>query len=277
MPFHGMPAYESERGALVVMENVLVFVPGADTAPLVLPLSYRSACIRAPDGLVALHDDPDAVWSWRPCLYTLGHEVEWRLSSQVELEYRIGVGEVALRGSEQRDRIADLALRILREEQAVRPGKLRKNAKKRLARRFRDLSAAILEETPELSVVEACERAGRLLLDCLSWQQRLDLLAGESFYCRGEINRLYEVVLGEGFYVVDPATRQRLVSFCLHPEEWLPHADVALATKLGIEAGRDTEEELLAAANPTTMRGRTRPTEGEAAALRLERRYLADV
>lgn len=276
--FEGMPAYESEHRRLLVMESMIVFRGGAMNEPLLLPWNYRNVCARAPDGLAALHDDPDALWSWRPIIYSLGAIVDNRLGSQIELEYRVGLAEAAFHGDNRRGRVVEAWIRIMRDEQAKRSGRIRKNARKRLYRAFTEAMAEILSgPPPPLEMVEAREKADRLLLAMLAPQQRIDYLAHQGFYVRGRINRLYEVRVGNGFAIVDPTTHEQTVSFCLHPDEWIPHADVALATKLGIEAGTESEAELLSAANPTVLPQASPATAEERVAWRLERRYLAGI
>lgn len=115
---------------------------------------------------------------------------------------------------------------------------------------------------------EANRRASDLLLEHLNPQQRLDFARSERFYVRGEANALYAVRLGDGAAIVDPRTREELVSICYHPEGWMPWEDVALATKLALESGIEGEALVLST-------GRTRPIRAPRAASRAEREAWA--
>lgn len=276
-PHRGMPAYESETGALAVMENLLVFPGSATSPPLALPMSYMMVVARTQgNGLTALHDDPDAVWSWRPIIYSLLIDQTQALGSQHELEYRKGLADVQAWKADENDALAAFIIEQLRRlEPRYGPDplvkRLPKNARKRLYREYAAWQDA--RDPPDLPYLRANERARAILLEHLSPQQRLDLATGHGFYVRGEMNRLYFVEPGNGFAIVDPVTRETTVSLCLHPEEWMPYDDVALATKLSIDAGRDSEAEMLEAANPRLLRRRYRSTPDDRAARRLEERY----
>lgn len=94
----------------------------------------------------------------------------------------------------------------------------------------------------ELTTADANDRAERLLLECLDPQQRLDYTAYASFRVRGaKTGHVYVIELGDGFKRIDPSTTATLVSYCLHTEHWMPHEDMALATKFALE---DPELEL---------------------------------
>jgi len=282
-PYAGMPAYESDHGVVLVMENLVVF-PGTSSHPaMALPLSYQMAVARTQGGgLTALHDDPDAVWSWRPILYTLGTFGTQRLGSQQELEYRRGLWDVNVWRADSGDALGEFLVRQVNElkrrygrvppiNSAQGAGRrLRKNARKRL---YRDYVAFADAQRPDLlPYVEANDRASLILREHLAPQQRIEL-AGGGFYVRGTINRLYRVELGNGFQIVDPVTHVPTVSLCLHPDDWMPYADVALATKLAIDAGAETEAELLEAARPRVLPSTGTPYDRERAAYRLETRF----
>lgn len=281
LPYDGMPAYASETGALFVMECVAVFPGGPQHPPMLLPRSYMMAVARTQgDGLTALYDDPEAKWSWRPLLYSLGFTHTQQLGSQQELEYRKGLWDVQCYNADQRDALVALIVEEMAKLEAlygrtVPYEQLRKNARKRMERNYREgverLRAAIGEAT--LPYVEANERAKRILREHLAPQQRIDLQKRGGFFVRGTINRLYFIEVGNGFSIVDPVTHRQTVSLCLHPEEWMPHDDVALATKLAIDSGEEGEAELLEAANPRLLAYDRHVTPHDRAAHRLEERF----
>lgn len=247
-PCDGMPAYESESGTLLVMEN-LVCCAGAGPAdrilPLLLPFSYKMVCIRAPSGLSALHDDVDAVWAWRPVIYDMKFTHTQRKGSQQELAYRIGIWQAASEKADFEDRL----FAWLRECCANQTPHDEYEAG----------AQAILDGWPRLlPCEEANRRADAILREHLNPQQLLDLDASEGFYVRGTINRMYRVELSNGCQIVHPATRQVLASMCIHTDDWIPAADVALASKLMIDAGVETEAELLSGARVTPYAGRTK-------------------
>lgn len=122
--------------------------------------------------------------------------------------------------------------------------------------------------------LDANERAERILIEHLCPQQRLDLAAHRKFYVQGRLNKLYEVEISNGFAIVHPETREIIVKHCCHPEYWMPHADVALATKLAIEAGEDSEAELLQAGRSTLRQHRFRSTREERRAWEMEKHLL---
>lgn len=100
----------------------------------------------------------------------------------------------------------------------------------------------------EVTMFEADEKAEKLLAECLSGFQQLELAATDKFRVRGgSTGRMYKIELGDGFDRVDPVTDRIVASYCLHPEYWMPTADVALATKLQLE-DPELEEETVAGA-----------------------------
>lgn len=276
----GMPAYESEHGKLLVMETLAVFYPpraAAAASPMALPVGYRMCALRGQSDLVALHDDPDAVWSWRPCLYHLKVTITERAGSQQEVAYRYGIHQAALAASEEEDEhtqwIIEQAQAVYRRYGGTVPyNHLPKNARKRMRRAY--VAWAEARTPPPLALEAANERADRLLREHLNPQQLLDLEATGSFYVRGTINRLYRIRLGNGCEAVKPDTREPVVSFCIHPDEWIPDADVALSLKLMIESGKDGEAELLAGAKATPIPARRSPARAEREAARMERDLL---
>lgn len=283
VPYNGMPAYASETGALAVMECLVMFPGGPEHPPMLLPRTYMMAVARTQgDGLTALYDDPDAKWSWRPLLYSLGFKGTQQLGSQQELEYRRGLWDVQCYNADTRDALVQVIVEEMAKLEAlygrtVPFERLRKNARKRMQRNYRDgvarLQAVLDAERGTLPYAEANARAKKILHENLAPQQRIDLMRRGGFFVRGQINRLYFIEIGNGFSIVDPATHRQTVSLCLHPEEWMPHEDVALATKLSIDSGEEGEAELLEAANPRLIPDGRRATSRELVAYRLEERY----
>lgn len=263
VPHDGMPAYESESGTLFVMECLVVHSQAADKPPIVLPASYGMVALRAPSGLAALHDAVDAVWSWRPMLYTLFIEWTGKHGSQQELEWRIGLHEARLDRSELNDSLMEWLLTC---------------AKAKTPHAEYEAEAERIIDAwmgrPEMPFIQANQKAERILAEHLSPLQRIDLAADGHFYVRGTINKLYAIEPGNGAMIVDPLTHEPLVSLCLHTDDWIPHADVALATKLAIESGREGEEEMLAGANPRVLRPTRRATSLHRRAWAMERELL---
>lgn len=227
-------------------------------------VSFRSAVVGDHE-LVALHDAEDALWVWRPLIYTLhAAGIVQRHGSQGELEWRWGLAEAKRRTLEiDGDRGDFLVAQIekVRKQYGClpiidrQPGqtgfRLPKNARKRLFREYREFVDGI--DRGEFEFVKAREKAEAILIEHLAPQQRIDYLAWNRFYVRGTINRLYVVRVGDGAAIVSPYNGETWVSMCIHPERWMPHADIALATKLLIESGPDGEEELLAGCRPTVF------------------------
>lgn len=123
----------------------------------------------------------------------------------------------------------------------------------------------------EFTFPEADERADAILREYLSPQQALELEAFGWFRCRGgRTGNLYKVDVGNGFEILDKRTCETVVSYCLHTEAWMPHGDIALATKLALE---DAELEVECLENARQYpRGDRRPvTLGDVIASRLER------
>lgn len=252
-PAPGMPSYESQSGTIYVFDCLLAWKdepsftlhPGFASANhgrmMLLPRSYGQAAVRdviaGGDGLCALHDDPDAIWSWRPLLYEMKAEGLQRLGSQGELVWRYGIIYAML-----------------------------------------DRAESIETGVPfESRMEKANARADALLREHLDWHQQVDLEIRGHFYAAGEVNALYKIRSGDGFAIVDPVTKEELVSFCLHPETWMPDSDVALAILLLLQQGAEGEKKLLGGARPTLLRGRgrNRATPNEIAAYHLESEYMS--
>lgn len=268
LPLSGLPAYESESGTVLVMEALIAWDGGVDRAPMLLPTSYRDVALRAPSGLAALHDDVDAVWTWRPIIHSLTLARTQRSGSQQELEWRIGLHQVAVIQSEQEDRIHEVFVRSATE--ILKHERPKEEVADEYEARVREILA---EPSPTLGYDAANRRASAILREHLTPQQRVDLAAEKAFYVRGRINRLYRVEPGNGFQIVGPVSREILVTFCLHPDEWIPADDVALATKLAIDAGEETEAELLSAGRATLRPRPYRVYPELVTARRLEQRF----
>jgi hypothetical protein len=207
----GMPSFERDDGLLVL--DLLLYSEGDDERPMLVSRWYDSACVIAPGGLVPLYHDPRACWEWRPQLYEGDHYGGWqRLGSQGELLWR------RLR-SDVKHAVATLRDHGLSEH----------------------LREKLIGERL-LSTQTASERAEKLLRENLTDCQQFEYVVTGRFHARGGRTRnLYAVRPGNGFELIDPVTHGEIAGYCLHPESWLPDADVALATKLALE---DDELEL---------------------------------
>lgn len=96
----------------------------------------------------------------------------------------------------------------------------------------------------EWTVTDAEDRADALLRENLSPQQIIEWDAWGKFRVRGFSGSMYRIRPGDGFELVSPWTGATWMSFCLHPESWLPNSDVALALKLMLE-DEDLEQEVI--------------------------------
>lgn len=120
---------------------------------------------------------------------------------------------------------------------------------------------------------EAIDKARALLLERLTSQERIEYLATGAFRVRGASGSLYRVTPGNGFELVSPYTDKAWISFCLHPEEWIPHEDVALATKLALQ-DEEMEQQVIGRAGSVQLRIGRGATGDDLAAMRLERKLL---
>lgn len=199
----GMPSFERDDGLLVF--DLLLFSQGEDLRPMLYSRWYHSACAIAPDGLVPLYHDPRARREWRPQVYKLG--IGWeRFGSQGELLWRRLC-------SDAQQAIATLHEPDLSEELRYRL------ATERL-----------------LSTEVAEDRAEKLLRENLTAFQEFEYVVTDRFRVRGgRTGNLYLIRPRDGFALIDDVTNAVIASYCLHPESWLPDADVALATKLALE------------------------------------------
>lgn len=107
----------------------------------------------------------------------------------------------------------------------------------------------------EVTAMFAAEDKAEALLEefLTDWQLADYKLRGRFRVCGGSTGHAYEITPGDGFRRVDAATNKGMESFCLHPEAWLPGADVALATKWALE-DPELEREALAGANSRVLR-----------------------
>lgn len=97
----------------------------------------------------------------------------------------------------------------------------------------------------DFDMVDADHRARKILLENLTPQQQIEYHACDKFRCRGATTgNMYLIEPGNGFAIIDKHTCEIVVSYCLHPDGWIPHDDVALATKLALEDA-ELEEECL--------------------------------
>jgi hypothetical protein len=94
----------------------------------------------------------------------------------------------------------------------------------------------------------ADRRASVLLHQMLSREQRWHLRADRSFPVRGQDGKIYLIREGRTVQLLEGG--QPTVSYCIHPTEQLPAADVMLVQKLLLEKNI---EHFLANANPTPI------------------------
>lgn len=229
----GFPSFEHEDGELLVFD-LLICQAGHDGTLRFFPRWYGVACVLATDDMVPLHHSPDAWWQWRPCVYNKGALDGWeQMSSQQELAWRHGLAEVMhwMHGG------------------------------------GRDAG----DPMPFAATEDADARAEEVLRECLNPQQRLELASlGKFRVVGGKTENVYEIEPGNGFGIVDAVTGEMCVSYCLHPEEWIPHDDVALATKFALE-DPELEVECLENARQIVLRPEQRRTPALWQAFRVER------
>jgi hypothetical protein len=205
-----------------------------DDQLMLLPRSYGWASALSPDGMARLHRGEGAWEAWRPFVYR----------------------KTAFAG-----------------EHVVDPFWQYIGSQPELAWR-RGLHDVMLAGPEGLAMDERDARAGALLRALLSPQQRIELALGDSFRIVGASGRHYRVELGDGFYGIDADTHEAYCSYCLHTEEWMPHADVALATMLAL-GDADLEADCLENAHRFDMAPPRAATPGEVTAARWEREQLA--
>jgi hypothetical protein len=95
-PVNGVPSYEHEKGQFLVYDTLIAkhsFTNGL----MLFSHWYGSVCLIAIDGLVPLHHNPDAWWSYRPKIYRWHMDHWWQArGSQEELMYRYTLGNLML-------------------------------------------------------------------------------------------------------------------------------------------------------------------------------------
>lgn len=230
-PLEMRAAYESDWRKILVVESMWAFWGGSSLCYQLFPSTYGDFMERTPFSSLGRLYTGKAP-VWRPCVY----------------EYRLGGGEIRRLSSQM-----ELEWRY----GIVQAGMLQ------------DLNAT--PEDHQQAWAEPHDRAVALLRENLTPQQVIDLYCWGMFFVHGEVNKLYGVEPGNGFSICDPTTREKTVTCCFHPDQWIPHEDVALATKLLLEQGASGEEEVLAAcrSNPLPWEKRD-PTKDELVAAALE-------
>lgn len=236
----GLPSAETDDG-FVVFEALFVLFGSLSATPRMFPLRYDTFATLAAGGPTPMHHEPGALWEYRPCVYSLHLEVdepwrrplawaEWaRQGSQHELQWRKGLAEtIAICHDHDSDPIVqanEMVIRSWREARAV-------------------------------------EKANDLLRSMLAPTQLTECVLGDCFrVIGGATGRVYKIELGNGFAQVDPLTNEKIISYCYHPEDWMPDADIALSIKLHLECG-DLEEDFISGANARRKRPR-RPADEE--------------
>lgn len=222
----GMPSYEldtaPDKPSFLVFD-LLVGLLNRRGGLMLLPRDYTEVAVACPDELVALHGCDNARYDWRPWLYSRTEHSEWcGLGSQHELGYRKALG------------ILDAA-KESREEENERCSTKGDNGEVSGPRSMKALMGL-------LDMDRARVKAEKILKENLSVTQRLDYSRCGNFRVRGGMTGdVYAVREGNGFAKIDPVMGTILASYCLHPDYWMPHADVMLAHKLSLE---DPEGEL---------------------------------
>lgn len=209
--------------------DFIVCKVGPDAQIRFFPHSYFVIAQAVPDGLVPLYIIRDehgqyqaGEQKWRPQIYRVTWDGGFETAgSQHELEWRYGLFEMS---------------RMLREHRELRE---------------RDPNGWLRDEgvSDDWPITAAYVRAEATLRENLTTYQQVDLAVtgGTQFRCVGGLTgNLYSIELGNGFKLLHRKSGQPMVSYCYHPEEWLPYPDVALATKLLLE-DPEREEEVLKA------------------------------
>lgn len=234
----GMASYEADDGR-VVYDLQRVRLQLGDMATI--SRWYDSVCVITQEGFVPLHHSPEAEWCWRPCIYRRSIHGFWlRMGSQWELEHR------------ERAARTDAAFGLL-DLPGVPPEGATDYEFLGALDAAMVWAAAVMARLEATDMQKADEKAEELLGEHLNPLQWLEWKAGNNFHVRGAATgNTYEVRVGDGFLLVDPVTHETMASYCLHPEHWIPDADVALSIKLGLE-DPTMEPELLEAAKGRTM------------------------
>lgn len=208
----GLPSAEDDDG-FVVFEFLLPAYRGGFGSVWLFPRSYGGTVRAFGGGLVPLHHQPTQRWAYRPAIYRWNRNRSWeRQGSQQELDWRYSLHKMY---------------------EAIEEGPAALDA--------------FMDEDP---LGQANQRAEELLDSMLGPTQKAEMvLRGDSFrVIGGATGHHYMIDMGNGFARVDPLTNEPMVNYCSHPEDWMPHADVALAHKLNLETP-ELEEAILAGAN----------------------------
>lgn len=228
-----MPSYELEDGTLQVYDFMVVALYNP-TVVMMFSRFWGVAAAISHDDMVPLHHSERAWWRWRPVVYSMMGNLD------LELAYWQALGS--------------------QQELGWRNGMFEAMG----VRHFGD----------EFSFPDADERATALLIENLSPQQRLEIAQFGWFRCRGgTTGNLYKIEPGNGFAILDPRTCKEVVSYCLHPESWIPHDDVALSTKFALE-DEELEVECLENARMSLRNKRRKVTMGDMVAQNLERKLV---
>lgn len=262
----GMPSFvqDEEFGKLAVFD--LLVAQRADRGGLMLwPRWYGSMTLRACDGLVPLHDSPEAKWEYRPMVYNRAMFSWQALGSQRELAWRYGLHLVMLRQAQDVAAALGMDMEGGRADDRVVEGwgyggsfELEARTEDRIEQRYAEW-------------MEADEKAEATLIEHLNPVQRIEFGTTNSFRCRGAATgNLYRLDVGNGFEILSKSTGEPIASYCWHPDEWIPECDVALATKLALE-DEELEVETLENARVTFLdREEVSPLDRHAAKLELE-------
>lgn len=231
----GMPSFEHEDGGFVVFD-LLVCALAVNGQMMAITCAYGALSIVYPEGLTPAVRAGRA--EYRPMIYRR-HALHWwqRLGSQMELAWRYGLGQM------------QIAMHSVEEGEEFDP-------------------------EVDFTMAKADERADALLTDHLTPLQRLEHAATSEFRVRGgKTDNLYKIEDANGFAQIDEVTGDTLVSYCLHPDYWMPNADVALATKFQLE-DPEMEIETVENARDTPYRRETIPTWEEVAASKIEKELM---
>jgi hypothetical protein len=232
----GLPSSETEDG-FQVYEMLYVLGGKIGQEVRMFPAFYGTMALLAPGGLVPQHHEPTQQWIYRPCIYRWDTEL-------LDDERGESFGGWEMQGSQR-----ELTWRDALHHTRKLDGLVEEVGKDRALAQF------IMQQVERR---RAEERAETLLESMLAPTQLLEYRLQESFRCFGGLTgNSYVVQAGNGFWQTDLLTNAVLFSYCLHPEDWMPDGDVALATKLQLE-DPDLEEDFVAAANVTDRKPRIR-------------------
>jgi hypothetical protein len=231
----GMPSFEDDEGNFVVFDFVVAAV-AVDGTMMAISKVYGGISIIYPEGLAPAVRAGKAMY--RPLIYRR-HALYWwqRLGSQMELAWRYGLGAMLT------------AMQGIEDGEDFDPAK-------------------------DFTMAKADERADHILSEFLTPLQKIELRANAKFrVIGGKTGNLYMIEEANGFAQVDEVTGDTLTSYCLHPDYWMPNADVALATKFHLE-DEDMELETIKNARATPYPREKIPTWEEVAASKIEKELM---